>query len=323
MKIPFRQGIVRQQLTDLTNQPNFLTFGSSGNVIEIYSSPDPTTIAISHGTVDYLYEEASTITAWTGPFLSTKTYYLYWDIDILTGLRTFGKTERPPVTAAAAPLSPQLDQHWYDLSKNVYRVWGGSSWVDKLRCFAGHVSGGSLITQYSVGTQVGINTSTYAGLIVFDDDQRPIKKFDRFNRGHFITTETNISSQSPRIANFKIESAMFEGKAIEPIPKWSVVCYKGQNLLGLASYLDTAHPAVGIAVEDMFATEVRGFSTSGFLTDHNWNWTVPPSTPLFVGTSGQLTLAPPQQFSMQIVAYVVAKHRIFVDVQPQMIYGDA
>lgn len=319
----FRQGIVRQQLTNLTNQPNFLVLSPDGNTISVYSSPDPTIVTIAHGTTDYLFEESTSIAAWTGPFPPSKTFYLYWDIDILTGERTFGKTERAPIVSATAPASPQQDQHWFDLQNMIYKVWNGATWSEKLRVFAGNIAGGALLTQYPVGTQVGVQAQCNAGSILFDDEGKPIKKHDRFNRGKFITTETALASQFPRIANWRIEPAISDGKAIEHIPKWHAVCYKGQNELGLASYDDVDHPAVGVANEDMHTTEVRGFHTKGFLTDPNWNWDVAPGSLVFVGLHGELTTNPPQLFSIQQVGSVVSKKSIYVDIQPQIIYDEA
>lgn len=323
MKIQFRHGIVRQQLTDLTRQPNFLQLSSDGQTVRVYCSPDPTIITIAHTTTDYLFEESVTIDAWNGPFPPSKTMYLYWDIDILSGERTFGKTEYNPITASSTPSSPHPDQHWFDLKNMVMKVWNGSTWTEKLRVFAGHVANGGLLIQYPTGTQVGVNDTAYAGSLLFDDEGKPIKKYDRFNRGKFITTETPMSSQFPRIANFRLEPGMNEGKAVEHVPKWHAVCLKGPNELGLASYEDVNRPAIGIALEDMYTSEVRGFHTKGFLTDPNWNWTVPPGSPLFVGVTGELTASPPQYFSIQTVGTVVSKHQIYIDIQPQILYEDA
>jgi hypothetical protein len=289
----------------------------------VYCSPDPTIITIAHLTTDYLFEESTTIDAWTGPFPPSKTMYLYWDIDMLSGERTFGKTEYNPITAANAPNNPHQDQHWFDLKNMVMKVWNGATWTEKLRVFAGHVANGGLLIQYPTGSQVGVLDTSYAGMMLFDDEGKPVKKYDRFNRGKFITTETPLSSQFPRIANFRLEPGMNEGKSIEHVPKWHAVCYKGPNELGLASYEDINRPAIGIALEDMYTSEVRGFHTKGFLTDPNWNWTAPPGSPLFVGVQGELTTNPPQYFSIQTVGSVVSKHQIYIDIQPQILYEDA
>lgn len=314
MRIPFRQGIVRQQ-------SNFLQV--SGSAINLIVSPDPTIIAFAHSTGNYLFEERKTVTsAWTG-FTGGPPYWLYWNIDLITGLRTFGYTKIQPVDGALAPASPQTDQHWFDINTNLMKVWNGQRWITKIRCFAGKYEGGMSLTQYPTGTQVGINTANDAGYILFDDDDKPVKKFDTFNQGRFITTETPLASQFAQAANFKLEASLELMEAIEYIPKWSAVCYKQVYKIGLASPVDPSHPAIGISNEDIYATEVRGVVTSGFVRDPNWNWPNPPETPLFVGLAGELTTAVPQQFSLQQVGYIVGPQTIFVDIHQIIIYDNA
>ena len=86
MIVNFRQGIVSTQLT-----PNFLTY--VGGHVNINANGDPVVITFAYGSSDYLFTEADNVpSAWTGPFSPATDYWLYWDIDSFTGIRTFGHT---------------------------------------------------------------------------------------------------------------------------------------------------------------------------------------------------------------------------------------
>ena len=324
MRISFRNGIVRQQ-SDITNQPNFLQTSSGGQKVSLIVSPDPTIVSFAHSTANYLFEERKTITnAWNGPFSpGVISYWLYWDIDLVTGIRTFGHTTTQPVDGAITPIAPQVDQHWFDITTNLMKVWNGQRWVTKIRCFAGKYSNGSVLIQYPPGTQVGINTANDSGYILFDDDDKPVKKFDQFNQGKFITTETPLASQFAQAANFKLEASIELVECIENVSKWYAVCYKSAGKIGLAMPIDIAHPAVGVAPEDLYATEVRGIITSGFIRDPNWNWTQDPETPIFVGPTGELTTTVPQAHSLQQIGYIVSPTTLFIEVRQIIIYDNA
>lgn len=321
MKIPFRHGIVRYQ-TDTAHNPAFLTYSSSTNIVSIQVNPDPTIIAIAHGTTDYLFEESVTTKAWVGPFPTNKTVWLYWDIDVITGARTYGYTQvEPMLNVRTAPLAPIADQHWFDPVNVVMQVWNGSVWQERLRVFAGKVVQNSMVVAYPLGTQVGISgVDTFTGTILFDEDGKPVKKWDRNNRGKFITTETPLSSQFPKIATFKLETGLTFAKAVEYIPKWACVCYKGPNQIGVAKPILPSIPAVGIAAEDLYLNENRGFHTGGFFTDPMWNWQEPGAA-LFVGQDGRITTSVSQHGSVQRIGQVIDSMTILVDIGPQLRYA--
>ena len=97
MLINFRQGIVSQQQNGTT--PNFLVKNGNGvDLLATYTAP--TVIALAQGTADYLFQESTNQTlAWPGPFGNSTNYYLYWDINLKTGVRTFGYTTLAPVAS--------------------------------------------------------------------------------------------------------------------------------------------------------------------------------------------------------------------------------
>lgn len=315
MKISFRQGIVREQ-TDSANNPTFLQF--DGSVVSLIVTSESTIVAFAHGSSsDYLFEETSTVTgAWSGPFTVNVDYWLYWDIDLLSGLRTFGHTVVEPVVSATAPAGPIADQHWFDTTTYTMKVYTSGTWIEKIRVFAAKLSKGAVLVPYLTGTQVGINTTTFAGSLIFDDDGNAVKKFDRFGRGKFITTETPISSQTTSLVNFRLEALVIDVQALETIPAFYAIAFQDTRKVGLASYTTPQYPAVGVALEDMNTNEVRTFLKTGYLTNELWNWTEAAGTKLFVGSSGQLTANVPQLYSIQEIATVVSPQTLYIDVKP-------
>ena len=187
-RVSFRQGIVRHQ-TDSSNNPTFLQ--KVGNYVSLIVSPDLTIVNLVCGTKDYLYTEHLTqVNAW-GPFTPGIHAWLYWDIDVLTGIRTFGSTVLDPIVAATPPPTPVVGQMWFDTSFNTWHEWSGSSWTLIIRCFAAQLINGTQLASMSirspefVGTQVGLTVDSVPGSLVFDSSGTPI--FDR--TGKFFTTE--------------------------------------------------------------------------------------------------------------------------------------
>ena len=146
MKIPFRQGILRYQKDSIGNAV-FLQKSNGGSSIDLVVSPDPTIVTIAHRTSNYLVEEGKTTpSAWTG-FVSGQDYWLYLDIDLLTGERTFGSVKTAPTYGLKSPTSPAIDQHWFDTNATVMcmKIWSGSVWIEKLRVFVAKYKSGCLL----------------------------------------------------------------------------------------------------------------------------------------------------------------------------------
>lgn len=314
MKIGFRQGIIRHQ-TDISNNPTFLQY--SGGTVNIIVSPTPTVIAFAHGfNDDYVFEESTSVTgAWSGPFTPGTDYWLYWDIDIFTGLRTYGHTTVEPIDGSIEPQKVN-DQNWFDITTSTSKVVVNGRWTEKVRCFAGKLDDGGLLIPYTVGTQVGFTSTVRAGYLVFDDNGKPVKRFNRQGRGQFITTESALSSQLANLANFKIEAIQLDATAVETIPAYHVVAYTDVGEISPASQLTPEIPAIGIVTEDMTAGEVRTFISAGYITNYAWNWTDAPGQRLFVGTDGVITTSVPQNISIQQIGKVVSPDTIFVDINP-------
>jgi hypothetical protein len=346
-QISFRQGIVRRP------SGTWLSFnGSNANEsIILDTSTAPLLLNFADAGSDYLWEEnQSAIDAWgtipssgnpdisLGPLPSAGQYWLYIDIDALTGERKFGTTIYDPVSQSSPPSNPKTDQHWFDTrvssSDGTYmtqKVWNGHRWISKIRIFVGEVNGLS-ISQGTVGTQVGINITVRAGRILFDDENktRPIKKFDIRGRGKFVTTETTIFSQFSNISGYRLAQSIVEGKAIENIAQYHAITFRGSRRIGLAKNgedqmsLDSGpYEAIGISTEDYVTGEVFTFVSSGYLTDDNVMFSAPAGTKVFVGENGELVTEPPQIISIQQIGTVVDENTIFVDIGPIIFYQNA
>lgn len=318
MIINFRQGIVSTQLT-----PNFLTF--VGGDVNINADSDPTTITFAHGDNDYLFSESETIIgAWKGPFSVTNNYWLYWDIDIYSGLRTFGFTTVNPFSPTGGygilPNNPSFDQHFFEMSSKKMKVWNGNKWIDKIRVFAAKISSGSILQPLNIGSQINLNQQRNAGYLLFDQKGNVVKTSDRMGRGSFITTESALNSQDDRNNSYNLEALQKVGKAIEPLPKYHCLAWKGPSLLGISSFGDIDYQCIGISSKDTGINEVTVFITDGFINNfNNWNFTEPSGTSLWVGLNGEITTSVPQRYSMQKIGHIVSPDTIFVKIEEQIL----
>lgn len=314
MLLSFRQGLVQIQTS-----PLFLS--KVGNNVRLNCDTTPFICTFAHGNSNYLLIESETLsTAWSGPFLNTNNYYLYIDIDISTGLRTFGHTTIAPTYGTTLPGSPSVDHHFFDIKEKIMKVRTANRWIDKVRLFVGYLQSGSIVNAYSTGTTVGLYQTNHSGQILFDDVGNPIKRSDRFGKGAFLTTESNISYQGNLQQTTKPEASVILAKTIETIPAYYCVAYKDYNKLGLASSTDITHPCVGVSVSGYINDEVAQFIKFGKVSNPNsWNWSEAPLTPIFVGKNGEITTIIPQEYSIQKIGYIIDSSSVFIDITDQLI----
>ena len=318
MYVPFRQGIVKHQL-DTNSHPAFLQKINGGQYISLVISPTPAVINFSYSTTDYLFEETRTVTNAWGPFSGSVSCWLYWDIDMLSAVRTFGSTLYAPIYSGTAPYNPQNDQHWFNTTTTTMMVWNGTRWDERIRCFAAEYQNGAILLPVTAGTQAGLSSPVNSGFILFDDDEKPVKKWRRDNKGMFLTSETPFLSHASRVSNVVLDGMTRIYFAAQSIPQWSVVCCTGYDQISLASYSDQHHPAIGIAKWNMNVGDEGIIHTSGYLSSSGWNWTAPASTPLFVGPTGQITTIIPQVGSIQRIGMIIDPNTISIDIGPQIV----
>lgn len=318
MIITFRQGIISSQTT-----PEFLTY--INNEVNINATSDPTIITFASENNDYLFTESENIIGAWRNIPQNVDSWLYWDIDTFSGVRTFGITTTNPFQynngyGRNLPTSPPQDQHFFDMSVNKMKVYSGTRWIEKIRLFAAKILNGSVLQILPKGTQIGLNQTRTAGHLLFDSQGNAIKSADRLGRGNFITTETYLNSQEDKNNSYKLESLQNLGKALEPIPKFYCISWKGPQQIGVATSTDIENKCIGIASRDIALNETSVFITDGFITNYNnWNFFEPPGTSIWVGMRGEITTEIPKNWSMQEIGHVVSSDTVFIDIQPQIL----
>lgn len=294
MKLPFRQGIVSYQ-TNSNGDMLFLSVGTTG--INLNIAPTVTVIAFAQGTADYLYTESKSINnAWTGPFIANTSYYLYWDINLTTGIRTFGSTLLAPITSLTAPTMVS-GQHWFDLTTNTMKVSTGSIWQPVVRVFAAKYVVGSTLTSMSQlgsttvfsGTQVGLNISVTAGYLLFDANGNPLTT----SNGTFYTSQDGFITGIPTAALIIPEAIQQNLTAASAVPAYSVVYFSDFGEFQLATpYSNQNGKPVGIIEQDAYTASTARVITIGNLTNTKWNWTTVGSL-VYIANDGTVTDTPP------------------------------
>jgi len=292
MRVSFRQGIVGYSQTGSVQ--TFLQ--QSGSYVSITTSNGPVSVTFADGAADYLhYESVDVNDAW-GPFVSGTTYWMYWNINPLTGERTFGSTAVPPIVISSRPTpgSELEDQHWFDLSRNKMRVFTNGGWRDVIRVFAASYDsvnftplGNQALAPFA-GTQVGLDNSVLSGRIIFDDTGKVIRKKNR----ELFTTEDQFFAAGSRLNTVRLEASVTYAPAIENVPVFHVVKYNEDGEVSLASYEDTNETIIAMAAEDTSIGDIGTVILSGTVENIAWSWTT-VGDKLWVDTAGQLTLIDP------------------------------
>jgi hypothetical protein len=313
MKLPFRQGLVSYQ-TDSNKSMQFLIPASSG--VTLYVSPTPTVISFAHGDANYLFTESVTVPdAWIGPFSSTEDSWLYWDLNLKTGARTFGHTIVAPTVSERAPAQPMPDHHWFDLGTTTMKVWRGI-WVPVVRVFAAKYRAGSVLTSIAesanqltfAGTQVGLNNRVTAGSLMFDRVGNPIKSID----GKFLTTEDAFLTGISSATKVKLGTILVEGMAEESIPSYSAVYFSDFSKIRLADAYTSGTKVIGIVEDDAYTGQVVSIITDGVVENPMWNWST-VNAPVYIRNDGTISTSPDTVSSVPI-GMVTSDHSILLKV---------
>jgi len=293
MNITFKQGIIRYPTTG--SSQSFLK--KSGTTVDLLADNGSTLVTFAHGTSDYTYEELLTVSnAWIGPFSAGSEYWLYWDLDTLTGLRTFGYTELQPAISSTKPSAPLQGQHWYDLATNKMMVWETTVWRNVIRVFSAYYDGidfasmGLGVGSFPfAGSQVGItNIQAVAGKLLFSDNGKPILKANK----EFFTTESVFNVNGSNIDTLRLESSYEIVKANETLARYHVVHYIDDNIVEFADYSD-ANSILGMVTEDVIINGLTNVILNGVINNSSWNFADPIGALLWVSEAGELVNADP------------------------------
>lgn len=317
MQVPFRQGIITYPVVG--GNQNFLL--PTGNYVTLNTSNGRTDITFAHKDANYLISESVTINNAWGPIPVSTDAWLFWNIDLISGQRTFGFTLVAPLFGPLAPTSPVEDQHWFDTTETVMKVYINGHWREVVRVFAAKVNNGvfsplgSILSLPYAGTQAGLTGNNFTGRIVFDNIGKPIR---RDNNTLFTTTDQFFVQGSP-VNTMKLEANVLQARATENMASFHVVKWSAFDTINLANYNDLNETVIGMLMEDVLNGNIATVITQGVVTNPSWNWTT-VGAPLWVEENGELTDVDPNTVSL--ILYPKRKPPIARVLSPTQIFFD-
>lgn len=310
MQVEFRQGIIKHGASGGIQTFLFRT----GSNVSFSAGNGPTIVTYADGTSDYtVIEEVSVTNAWVNV---PNEAYLYWDIDRLTSLRTFGFTLTAPIVSTIEPVNPTVGQHWYDLNRNKMKEYTAFGYVDVIRVFAGvyNLSSFSPIAGASfTGTQVGINTAVRSGRILLQVDGKPLRK--GAGSVEFVTSETDFFLQGSQSSVLRLDTEITNVKFTEPVGAYQVVALSNAGA-SLANYNQINGTVIGLTLNASPANAVDQIVLQGTVRNPLWTWAT-TGAPLWPDAFGVLVEVDPNTTNAAVfnkskppVARVVDAHTI-------------
>lgn len=321
MRLNFRQGIIRA--LQVAGQPSYLTYNNVDNAINITILSERLMVTAAYKSNNYVHEHRETVIGW-GPLAWNSNwgaqpgdwkYWLYWDWDIATGQVTRDFTPWQPTFGANQPLHPAIDQHWFDTTEVIMKVWDGLVWQPTIRVFAGSYTnqGGVVITHFPLGSQVGLaGLDVEAGWVIYGMDMKAILT----SSGEFFTSVTPGNTYHGNFTSpVKLELLSSQSIAAEPIPAYSAVSNLGESHLILANDADVHRRPIGIVICDMMPGESQEIITNGIVYNDQWDWDYLLGKDLFCGPNGELLQGFPEEEATRLkVASILDRHNILVDI---------
>lgn len=300
MLLHFRQGIVEAQI------PTFIQVTYPH--VDLIVTDTNCTIAFAAGQKDYLFTEQQSVAKAWGPLHLGVDQWLYWDLDIRTGNRTFGITKVAPIVSPTQPASPVMDQHWYNSSTNEMKIWTGAAWVKRIRTFACKLAQGRIPVSMSVnaplftGTQVGNNTTTYVGHILYD---ATTGNAIRDASGNFMTTEDNLSTKTISLSQVKVASIIVEGVAQQNMAAYTIVRFTDFGKIVHADQFIANQPIqYGIIEQSVTVGQTVNVVTNGMVSSESFDFTsIGVNALLYCDAAGRLVANPviPGQVPVAVV----------------------
>lgn len=280
------------------------------------SQKQPLAAIFAHGDTTYYVKITQAI---NGFDLSDNTRWIYWDIDLLTANLSFGFTLIEPSVGKVFPSTPDIDKHFFNTVLNKMYIWSGTEWVERIRLFANKIENNKVIST-AISSNINEFESFKCGEIIFDRNNKPIRRFNNDGTFKFITTETFNNSQHVNLSNFVFEKIQHDATAEENLNKFTCVRWGTANKLVNASNTDY-FPAFAMVERDYETDDIVKIITHGFVINKDWQWVEPANTSLFVGTDGQITTTVPQNYSLQKIGYIVSPQKIYLNFENQIIFN--
>jgi hypothetical protein len=292
MILDFQQGIVTYPTA--VGLQTFLAY--SGGFVSLQTTNGRVDITFAHGQENYLLSESSGVTNAWGPLLNGADYWLYWDINLRTGVRTFGVTQHAPYYGVSFSGTPVQDQHWFDTSARKMYVYDTGAFRNVIRVFAAKFNTSTFTPLGSgsaglpfAGTQAGLNIAgSKAGRIIVDDDGKPIRRVD----GRFFTSESDFFINGSPVNVIRLEANILTGTSTTNIAKFQVVKYVDFGMISPSTYNDVGQHAIAMLMEDLTTGETGTVCMQGVIVNPAWNWGVIGAL-LWCDDTGNLTIVDP------------------------------
>ena len=319
MKLNFQQGIITYPSSGSIQ--TFLV--KTGNYVSLSTSNGRIDVTLSHGITNYLLTESTDQPNAWGPIPANTDVWLYWDISLLTGVRTFGHTLLQPSYGTSFPLSPATDQHFFNTTDKKMYVYENNAWREVIRLFAAKVNNSTFsplgvgfpLKPYA-GSQVGLNgVPTTAGRILIDDTGNPIRRQD--NR--FFTTEDDIFTNGSPVNTIRLEANVLTATALENLSAYQAVRFSEFGKINIATYDDLQTHAIAMLMETVGIGEVGTVIMQGTVTNPDWSFTT-VGAKLWVDNSGVIVEVDPH--ISDPLNYPVGKPAIGRVITPNTIFFD-
>lgn len=314
MKATFRQGIIKYQ-----NYPSYIRYNSKTNCVGLYTDKSNILLNFAFGEFNYLFTEKDNLEcAWSLPNNITDKIWLYWDIDISSGIRSFSYTEYDPFLKIK-PSNPSSGQMFFDHSKVKYQWWNGQSWIDSIRIIAGIVNSDFSIDKINLGSQVDILEYCQLSEIVFDNNKMPVKRYTQdgselINKGFIL---------KGKLDSYNIDQLVLENGILENnVTEFKCIAWTKNNTINYADPTKIDMPAFGLAAKNGNTGEVINFYTDGFIKSDVFKFTEAENTPIYVGSNGSITTIADTTYSLQKIGYIVSYNTIYLKIEEQIINGD-
>lgn len=230
MQVPYTQGVLRGQTTLPSNARLFLQ--ADGAYVDVYVTDMKLQAIAAHKTKNYIIEEPFNVSHAWGPLPLATQCYLYWDIDVATGIVSRGFTTVAPTYGGTNPSTVTNGLHFFNTTDKVMYYGSGSTWVEKIRVFAGTCTVGGVVAPHAFQSQVGLSTATTAGYIIYGLNNRALK--DPVD-GTFMNTGTGYKLRLGDYDNEVSLDAEHEYLiAAEPIPAASFIAVTAAGTMSLA-----------------------------------------------------------------------------------------
>jgi Rieske Fe-S protein len=269
-----------------------------GQVVKIIATNTPVVLTIAHRQSNYLVTIEQDVSA--------ALTYLYVDINLKTGVVSYGHTTTPPLIQSTLPTNAINGQHWFDPSIDTMRIRGIGAWQECARLFVGTVVGG-IATCSPFGSQIGKTGNFPTGKLAFDGSGKPISK----STGEFWTTDDVFYVNGTISAPYAFGTQLQVASTAEVVTPMSVVAYSGNtfNTVRLAQPSDTGYATLAIAMAGVSAGEKVSVVCNGVIVNPAWAF-VNPNSLVWVGQNGVISTTPDPVNTSQPIGRVIDANTI-------------